>query len=333
MRRSLSISAMMIAAALLSGCTAANESKPSDSSDTASDVSSVTQESTEDSSVDSADSSSEADSSDLSEPESSEESSESETEEDELSFDLIGLLGEKIKPSDISMIAGVSGEDMTPDQLTEDNWYYLTCGNFAYAGKSTGICYNSIDNADMFDSDTLSFKGVPKSAPTEYEIIRPGDEICGFTVKSASTNFNSQGTYSDCTYFTGCTAEFEGSAELTGYVWIAPEDDYGVFTGAIYFVPAPGSDILPVINFNGIDIETNRVDNKLFVGGLDNFYWVNEYPNILLGNTSEISVDVSGIPVDNQYHKAKITIDGFSVTSDIDWVSSVRCSLTGLEAL
>lgn len=324
---------MMIAAALLSGCTAANESKPSDSSDTASDVSSVTQESTEDSSVDSADSSSEADSSDLSEPESSEESSESETEEDELSFDLIGLLGEKIKPSDISVIAGVSGDDMTPDQLTEDNWYYLTCGNFAYAGKSTGICYNSIDNADIFDSDTLSFKGAPKSAPTEYEIIRPGDEICGFTVKSASTNFNSQGTYSDCTYFTGCTAEFEGSAELTGYVWIAPEDDYGVFTGAIYFVPAPGSDILPVINFDGIDIETNRVDNKLFVGGLDNFYWVNEYPNILLGNTSEISVDVSGIPVDNQYHKAKITIDGFSVTSDIDWISSVRCSLTGLEAL
>ena len=322
---------MMIAAALISGCTAANESKPSDSSDTASDVSSASAADTDSTSGNSGADSFGADSSAPDLPGSTDGSSVEEAEEAELSFDLVGLLGEKIKPSDISIISGTDGEQMTPEQLTADNWYYLTCNTFAYAGESTGICFNSADNADIFDSGTLSFDGVPAAAPTEYKLIRPGDEICGFTVKSASTNFNAYGTYSSHTYFTGCTAEFEGNAELTGYVWIAPEDDYGIFAGDIYFVPAPGSDILPVMNY-GFNSEKSCVENTLYVGGLDDFYWVNEYPNILLGNTSEISVDVSSIPVDNQYHKAKITIDGLTANSDLDWLSSVKCSLTGLEA-
>lgn len=81
---------------------------------------------------------------------------------------------------------------------------------------------------------------------------------------------------------------------------------------------------------NKLQIDYNLLQ---FCGANNGFGWLNEYPNILLDNTSDITPDVSDVPIDGQYHKAKITIDGLSVSSDIDWLSKVQCNLTELELL
>lgn len=325
MKRSLTLSAMLIAAALMSGCTANNESAPVSGEGSSSGQTSTEPALTAEAPSEPAEPAVSAEQSPAEEPPVTEES---------LSFDIIGIVGDKVKPSDITEIHGENNTLLTLEQLTPTNWEYLRC-DFAYAAPSTGICYTSIDNADIYDSESLMFRDAPRLAPSEYRRLKAGDEICGFTVKSASTDFFKYGTFApdedgNGTYFRNCSAEFEGSAELTGYVWIAPEDDYCVGTGDIFFVPAPGSDILPVMNYEYVD---NGVKTLLFCGANNGFGWLNEYPNILLGNSSNIAADVSDVPIDGQYHKAKITIDGLSISSDIDWLSKVQCNLTELELL
>lgn len=252
-------------------------------------------------------------------------------------FHLTGLFGEDIDKSFITQVGGTDDTPPAPDELTADNWYYITCEGFAYAAEPSAECYTSVDNSDIWNAEEFWFDGVDEVAPTVYKRVVPGDKVCGMTVKSAVARFRSELVQNGCSpdipgiYFSGCEVEFEGTVELTGYVCIAPEDDYGITAGDIAFVPAPGSGKLPVVKFNRI--ERNEIVNCMVMGGTNDFYWCNEYPKIHLGNTSELGFDVTGIPAEWAYHKAKIVVDGVKAYCDIDWIPLVNCSLVSLEAL
>ncbi|MGN0687195.1 MAG: hypothetical protein ACI4KA_03715 [Oscillospiraceae bacterium] len=317
MKKSLSACAILLAAVMMSGCAGNNNSA------TGSETGSNSETSTEKTTV-----SSEAP--DVSVPDETEEP---------LSFDLIGLMGEKIKPSEIVKISSVSGEQLTAADLTEDNWNYISCKGFAYAAEPTGLNYNNIDTPEMFDDETYSFKDIPEAAPNEYRRIQPGDVICGLTVTSANTDLFSEQVTSmgaDPTvpgsYFSGCTVTFDGSAEMTGYLAMPPKDDYSVFEGDMFFVPEPGCNVLPVINFK-YNTDKMCVENTLFINMLDDFIWTTEYPSIYAGNISTASADVSDLPQDGRYHKVKLTVDNISMRASVNWFSKIECSITELEIL
>lgn len=173
---------------------------------------------------------------------------------------------------------------------------------FTYLAEPTGICLNSRDNADIFNADELTFEGAPQNAPSEYKRYEIGDTICGLTLTDVSTSF----------YYGGvdnCWAELEGSVTMTGYVAVAPEDEYGIDEGDIFFVPYPDNDLLPVVNFR---YEGVGLVNPLYVAmSGDGFARMNEYSgDINLGNIHRTDLDLSGVHADYSYSvKATVTVD------------------------
>lgn len=324
MKRQLALAAVVLSAAMLTACSDENSSEEisiADTSEPASAVDNVSGTTTDDyfETMDNYTS--------MSSAETSEPVPESGFR---LLADVYGLAGDKITDDDIT---SVTYDEQA--ELTEDSWFYAICDGFAYIGEPTGICFNSIDNADIFDETTWTFDGLPQYAPTEYKRLEVGDEICGLTVKSALTEFYTDNV-SEATksipeiYFRYSSAAFEGSVTMTGYLSIAPEDDYGIGEGDIFFVPAPDSELLPVMNYT---FDGSGIYNKLYISGNNDFKWVTEYPTIRTGNINDSALNFSGIPQDNSYVKVKITVDDIVMSSAVDWLSSVGCRLVSIEVL
>lgn len=138
---------------------------------------------------------------------------------------LHGLAGDEILPEDISEVSYNNPEN-------PDAWGSVDCEGFCYLSEPTGYCYNSIDNPDLVDLSTGEINGGIMSA-REIKRYYVGDEICGLKVKSA--DFSLWNMYGDNEHGTdGCRVRndviFEGSVDLTGYLWI---DD----NGTAFFVP------------------------------------------------------------------------------------------------
>ncbi len=195
---------------------------------------------------------------------------------------------------------------------------------FTYLAEPTGICLNSRDNADIFNEDELTFEGIPQNAPSEYKRYNIGDTICGLTLTDANTAFYYGGVDS-------CRAELEGSVTMTGYIAIAPEDEYGIDEGDIFFVPCPGNDLLPVVNFR---YEGVGLINPLYVAMSEGFAHVNEYSgSISLGNVHRTDLDLSGIPADYSFSaKARVTVDKVNLSCS-GFSCDTVCNLTDIVLL
>lgn len=324
MKRYLALAAVIILSAMLTACSDENssvETSIADTSEQASAVDNVAETTTDDY----------CETTDNYTSVSAAETAEPVPESGfRLLADVYGLAGDKITDDDIT---SVTYDEQA--ELTEDSWFYATCDGFAYIGGPTGICFNSIDNADIFDEATWTFEGLPQYAPTEYKRLEVGEEICGLTVKSASTQFCTDNVSEETKsipeiYFRYSSAEFEGSVTMTGYLSIAPEDDYGIEAGDIFFVPAPDSTALPVMNYT---FDGSGIYNKLYINGTNDFKWVIEYPTIRAGNIHDSALIFSGIPQDNSYVKVKITVDNIAMSSAVDWLSYVSCRLVSIEVL
>lgn len=193
---------------------------------------------------------------------------------------------------------------------------------FTYLAEPTGICLNSRGNADIFNADELTFEGAPQNALSEYKRYNIGDTICGLTLTDAGTSF----------YYGGvdnCRAELEGSVTMTGYVTVAPEDEYGIDEGDIFFVPCPDNDLLPVVNFR---YEGVGAVNPLYVAmSRDGFAHMNEYSgDINLGNIHRTDLDLSGVPADYSYSvKATVTVDKVNLSCD-GFSCYTVCNMTDL---
>lgn len=284
MKKSYKIIALIISAAMLTACADKNISENSSSDSTAS-----------------------SDSSSAINTETGEQSSEAYT------FDAATA---ETGPYGISAM-GLDGIELPEEELTDVyaeksgsvyELVYARGEGFTYLAKSTGICLNSRDNSDIFNEDELTFEGAPQNAPSEYKRYNIGDMICGLTLTDAGTGF----------YYGGvdnCWAELEGSVTMTGYVTIAPEDDYGIDEGDIFFVPCPDNALLPVINFR---YEGVGLVNPLYVAMSEGFARLNEYSgDITLGNIHRTDLDLSGVPADYSYSvKATVTIDKVNLSCE-----------------
>lgn len=232
----------------------------------------------------------------------------------------------------------ISPEDITEDVMYEDgsDWGYVNCDGFAYIAEPTGVCFNTIENPDRFDS--VNFKFDP-AAPSEavYKRYKVGDSICGLTISEATTQFINQPICShDEKYFGGCLVSFDGSTELTGYLIILTDDEYGVGgEGDIIFVPDSKSQTLPVMNYNRASDERGVYSDLTnhcisLTGG---FACQSEYPFINCGNISNYGSTMFAAIKENTPTAVKITADNIYMSSRVDWLVRITMQIEDMDIL
>ena len=270
--------------------------------------------------------------------ESSTESSEPEViEQNSKPTFLVGLDGEVITAADI-ICAGYGMEDLSPSEITPENFGIAEVKG-AYVALPSGICRTSLDNSDVFDSENLVFTDVPKEKKRGFIRVTDGDEICGLKVKSAVSTFGTAllGTGLDIPeiYFLSSTLELEGAAELTGYLAIQVEDEYGTaLAGDIKFIPSDCPINLPVVyyDFNPTDGFYHPVGNVSSDNGI---YYSHEYGYdfFRLGDIDSATADLSGVPRDGSYVKVRVTVENISMNSTIGWFTNVNGEITDITIL
>lgn len=232
----------------------------------------------------------------------------------------------------------ISPEDITEDVMYEDgsDWSYVNCDGFAYIAEPTGVCFNTIENPDRFDSVNFKFD---TAAPSEavYKRYKVGDSICGLTISEATTQFINQPICShDEKYFGGCLVSFDGSTELTGYLIILTDDEYGVGgEGDIIFVPDSKSQTLPVMNYNRASDERGVYSDLTnhcisLTGG---FACQSEYPFINCGNISNYGSTMFAAIKENTPTAVKITADNIYMSSRVDWLVHITMQIEDMDIL
>lgn len=340
MKKYGSIVAAFLLAAVLCGCSGNGNSSQSGSS-TASDVTVV-------SSVDSSTAASSSPAASSSSAESTSSGEVSVPQNDDATF-LAGLAGDTILKSEITTVFTNDGSDCAPADLTEDVFSAVLCSGFTYVAEPSKVLRNTIDHADVYDSGEMRFTDMSESVVKNYVRLNVGDTICGMTLKSADVNF-ARGSEEETfnmkdgsvkkgselglkeIYFTAGTAEFEGELKMTGYICqIADDDLYGVGVGDIIFVPCDGEANFPVMSYRLSGDDGFYHTSQLY--SLPGLTWQNEFGYMCLGNVNDTEADVSGLPEDGSFVKARVTANGLTLTCGLNFVSTTSSELTDLTVL
>lgn len=332
-------SVILIAALLLTGC--AENKEPSERSSALSDSISSTSSISQNSATSTTSTTSQTPSSStVSKTDSSAEKS-----GEPLPFPLFGADNVQITFNDVTEMLDSEGGALTKETLEDTKWNEITCGGFAYLAEPT-ICLNSIDNADMYDSETLVFGGLPEYTDTEYKRYRVGDKYGELTFKSVETVFSRIGYEDKAGVLTTeqikaegmcfggmlrkCSAEFDGEITMTGYMRVNV-NEYGVEEGEILFVPDKDSLLLPVMNFH-VDRDTDAFNTAVWQWNVKDFSYATEYPTIRLGNINK-GADVSGIPADGTSARVSVTVTNISMFCDTHMSSFIDGEIVSFDVL
>lgn len=251
--------------------------------------------------------------------ESTENSSEIPAED---STKLTGLAGDKILKSEITQVFNSDGSE----EYSDENFQSVVCNGFVYLAEPTFNNLNSIDNADSFDEGTKTFAGMSADKLKNYKRLNVGDMISGLTVTSAQSNFGSdsmdgfdKNALSEKfpeIFFNAGSCELSGELKMTGYVCVIPEDEYGIESGTILFVPS-GKCSLPVMAYSSD--EQTGVFHRANVGMHGDFTWVGEYGQINIGNINSATADVSMLPTDGTFVKVNVTVDSIKLSGGVNF--------------
>lgn len=282
-----------------------------------------------------------------SQPEESSEVVESVPTESGLPF-LVGLAGDTVQPSEITMVFTNDGSDCAPADLTEENFSGVVCDGFTYVAEPSKAARNAIDNADVFDSANMQFTDLTPARVKNYVRLNVGDTICGLTLKEAQVNFargSEQETFemNDGStklgselglreiYFKTSTAKFEGELAMEGYVCRIAEDAYGVGAGDIIFVPSDGEANFPVMSYRLSGDDGFYHTSQLY--SLSGLTWQNEFGYVYLGNALDITADISALPDDGSFVKARVSVSDPELTCGLNFVSTVKAELKDVEII
>lgn len=247
------------------------------------------------------------------------------TDKSKYPTNLYGVIGDKIETDEITEVHRYEEDG------NDGEWKTAGCKGFVYLAEPTGINYNSLDNADSFNSEDNSFEGSPEESSAEYKRYKTGDEICGLTVKEAYVYFSNKESSEpfDGQYFNGGSVSFEGEKKLTGYIIILSEDLYGIGgTGDIIFIPDKDSQTLPVLNYNVSDAEKGIYSNILsFAVTVGTFSYKNEYRNISCGNIDSYESSWFLGEEHNKPIKVSVTLEDIGISSSIDWITSYSAKI------
>lgn len=261
---------------------------------------------------------------------------------------LVGLAGDTILRSELSMIFTNDGTDGSPETFSKDNFSGVLCDGFVYLAEPTGICRTNLDNEDVFDSELMRFTDVSELPQKDYKRVSVGETICGLTLSEAQVNFargndGMEYTLGDGStklgselgfpeiYFMGGSASFSGQITLTGYISIAAEGDSGLAAGEIIFVPSDCECMLPVMGYR-LDPDVGIVHFQR-INSHKGLVWENEYGSIFLGNAADATVDLTGIPDDGSFVKANVTLENITLTCGIGMMERCAAGIAELEVV
>lgn len=359
MKKNRNILALTLTAALLTGCGNDNESSSGSSGTSSESTIQSTIISSGGSSRNDPESQDKPETSDIGSdesPSSSEDSvpqtietpvsSEEDTDPD-ATF-LVGLAGDTISRSELSMIFTNNGSEGSPETFSKDIFSGVLCDGFVYLAEPSGICRTNYDNEDVFDSEAMRFSDISESSQKNYKRVTEGETICGLTLTEAQVNFargndSTEYTLGDGStklgselgfpeiYFMGGSASFSGQVTLTGYISIAAEDEPGLMAGDIIFVPSGCECLLPVMGYR-FDPDMGIVHYQR-INSHNGLVWENEYGSIFLGNAYETTTDLSGIPDDGSYVKASVTLDNIELVCGIGMMEKYTAEIADLMIL
>lgn len=157
-------------------------------------------------------------------------------------------------PADVEMsdIMGLDGNPIpAADVAAIDTYGTFATTNLSYLRKTTGVFYDSTNNAELFDIAAMDFTGTRiDQNSVEWVAVKSGDTFGTLTVDKAEINFFKTQVYdNDGKEVEGefeypifsSTVSFTGTTTLTGYAIQFVADEYGIDAGDIYFYPDPAT--------------------------------------------------------------------------------------------
>lgn len=257
---------------------------------------------------------------------------------------LVGLAGDRISKSEITTVFTNEGEG-TAEDLTEDNFSAVLCDGFVYVAQSSASARNSYDNSNVYDSGNMEFTDMTPMPLKNYVRLDVGNTFCGLTLREAQVNFArgleqtsfqlEDGSYKTGAeldipeiYFAGGTAKFDGELVMVGYMCCVAEDEYGIGTGDILFIPSDGEGNFPIMSYR-IDGD-NGFHHLSQVYAFNDLVWQNEFGYIYLGNAYDTSADISSLPDDGSFVKVQVTVDNFELKCGVNFVNSVRAEIVDI---
>ena len=169
---------------------------------------------------------------------------------------------------------------------------------FAWLAEPRGFAVVSLDG---------SLPDMPELAPAQFKRYKTGDTICGLMITKAETIVET--LYSD-SFFNGCRVEFDGTAEITGYIYYVTESVFLEDEGDLMFAPTAEGCTLPVLYNATVNSFSNP--RETFTNELR---WGNEYDRIFaLGNSDGYTGEdwLSLIPQDGTPVKVKATVNNIT---------------------
>lgn len=237
------------------------------------------------------------------------------------------------KPVDLTDVplTDMSGNSITVDELTEDNWMEIRIDGSVYLAESSGIRYDSVTNADIYNADTMQFTGAPEAIKRDYKIYKVGDTFGDLKITYANTSFMNENRSMPRKYFNGGAVRFDGTLTLTGKIHMSPETE-GYVTQHDLFFELSSNDVkkLPKMDYpieaDGTELLYSFIDNDIV--------YLNDSSNLALGNMDEYTqFDFSGIPTDGTSVDAKITVDSIFMRNYINFTKNSSAHLLDIEVL
>lgn len=238
--------------------------------------------------------------------------------------------GKPVDLTDVSL-TDMSGNSITVDELTEDNWIEIRINGSAYLAESLGIWYDSVTNADIYNADLFEFSGVPNAVKHEYKKYEVGDTFGELKITDAKTSFM---RFSDNTYykyFNGCEVKFDGTLTLTGKMYMMPETEGYSTKHDLFFCPSPeDGKKIPVMNYNVID----KAADLMYTMQNGETVYVDDSTHLLVGNMDSYpQFNFSGLPEDGTWVNVKVKVGSLSLRYYSSFTRNYTAELLDLEIL
>lgn len=235
------------------------------------------------------------------------------------------------KPVDLTGVplTDFGGNSITVDELTENNWMEIRINDSVYLAESSGIWYDSVTNADIYNADTMEFTGAPDTVKHEYKKYKVGDTFGELKIAEAATSFMSENSHFPMKYFNGGAVRFDGTLTLTGKIYMSPETE-GYISEHDLFFELSSDDVkkIPIMNYPYSEDRTEQLYSFIDNGTV----YLTDSTRLSLGNADNYpEFDFSGLPTDGTWVDAKITVSNIFLRYYFNFTSNYTAKILDLE--
>ncbi len=163
---------------------------------------------------------------------------------------------------------------------------YSAVYDFAFAYPSSGIFYEEDTNPNLFDNESFAYYGTEALIPEETATVRAGDKIGNGEIESAEFGvFIYNDGESVLVTPSHNTVTLKGEYTFTGYLYFYYDEDYGITSGDIMFLPDYCYEGMPMVSLDaGHGGYRNSSGTTNFAGVIGGLSVYSDAPQFRLGN-------------------------------------------------